>query len=164
MVPTMLNDKSTAIREIFEEHGPEAVYITNTGFLSRDVYTLFPENKNVFYMQGSMGLSPAIALGIAKNTDKDVIALVGDGSLLMHLGVTHTIRDENLPNLFVYVLDNGCHESVGSYPCSPLEAEYPGVTKIIKVKESVKNERVGISFDDNAKLLKDFINGERNTP
>lgn len=156
----MLSEKSEAIKKVFEEHGPEAVYITNTGFLSRDVYALFPDNDNVFYMQGSMGLSPAIALGIAKNTDKDVVAFVGDGSLLMHLGITHSIRDENLPNLFVYVLDNGCHESVGSYPCAPLEASYPGVTEIIKIKESIKNERVGISFEDNAKLVKEFINGK----
>ena len=108
-------------------------------------------------MQGSMGLSPSIALGIAKNTNKEVVALVGDASLLMHLGTTHTIRDEDLNNLFVYVLDNGCHESVGAYPCSQLEDSYPGVDKIYKIKNSTKNARVGISFDDNAKQIKDFL-------
>tara|TARA_Y100000310_G_scaffold344979_1_gene460931 strand:+ start:3487 stop:3954 length:468 start_codon:yes stop_codon:yes gene_type:complete len=153
----MLNEKAEVIKEIFEDHGDDAVYITNTGFLSRDVYSLFSENKNIFYMQGSMGLSPSIALGIAKNTNKEVVALVGDASLLMHLGTTHTIRDEDLNNLFVYVLDNGCHESVGAYPCSQLEDSYPGVDKIYKIKNSTKNARVGISFDDNAKQIKDFL-------
>ena len=157
MVQIMSNDKAKIIKRIFEEHGEDAVYITNTGFLSRDVYSLFSENKNIFYMQGSMGLSPAIALGVAKATNKEVVALVGDASLLMHLGITHTIRDENLENLFVYVLDNGCHESVGAYPCSKLENSYPGIDKIYKIEKSIKNNRVAISFEDNAKQIKDFL-------
>ena len=112
----MLSRKQSII-EVFEKHGPEAVYVTNTGYLSRAIYQLFPNHNNIFYMQGSMGLSPAIALGIASNTDKQVVALSGDASLLMHLGVTHNIRDylsEGNDNLHVYVLDNGCHESVGA--------------------------------------------------
>ena len=115
----MLSRKE-AINNIFDKHG-DAVYITNTGYISRAVYNEYPNNKNIFYMQGSMGIAPCIGLGIAMNTDKDVVVLSGDGALLMHLGITHTIRDENLNNLFVYVLDNGCHESVGKYKCSYLE-------------------------------------------
>ena len=110
----MFHKKEEVLQEVFDRHGQDAIYITNTGYLSRDVYAQFSENKNIFYMQGSMGLSPAIALGIAMNTTKDVVAFVGDGSLLMHLGITHTIRDQNLNNLFVYVIDNQSHESVGS--------------------------------------------------
>ena len=91
--------RAQAIEYVFQRHGEEAVYITNTGFLSRAIYDLYPDNKNILYMQGSMGLSPAIALGLAKSTSKDIVAFVGDGSLLMHLGVTHTVRDENLSNL-----------------------------------------------------------------
>ena len=126
----MLSRKK-AIEYVFDRHGKDSIYITNTGYLSRAIYNLYPDNKNILYMQGSMGLSPAIALGVAKNTKKDVVAFVGDASLLMHLGITHTIRDENLSNLYVYVLDNKCHESVGEYTCSNLELNYPGITKII---------------------------------
>ncbi len=133
--------REDAIKGIFEKH-ENAIFITNTGFNSRAVYSLYPEKNNIFYMQGSMGLSPAIALGIAKNTEKDVVALVGDASLLMHLGITHTIRDENLTNLFIYVLDNGCHESVGKYDCSSLEDSYPGVNEIIKISCDGKLPRV----------------------
>ena len=127
----MLSRKE-AINNIFDKHG-DAVYITNTGYISRAVYNEYPNNKNIFYMQGSMGIAPCIGLGIAMNTDKDVVVLSGDGALLMHLGITHTIRDENLNNLFVYVLDNGCHESVGKYKCSYLEDWYSGITEIIEI-------------------------------
>ena len=91
MGKTMLSRK-TAIQSIFDLHGSEAVYITNTGYNSRAVYDMYPANKNILYMQGSMGLSPAIALGIASNTEKDVVAFVGDASLLMHLGITQIIQ------------------------------------------------------------------------
>jgi phosphonopyruvate decarboxylase len=110
----MLN-REEAIDKVFSIHGDDAVYITNTGYLSRAVYAMYPDNNNILYMQGSMGLSPCIGLGLALNTNKVVVALIGDGSLLMHLGATHTLRDEAPDNLFVYVFDNGLHESVGGY-------------------------------------------------
>ena len=145
--------------EVYKQHGDDAVYITNTGYLSRDVYELFPDNRNIFYMQGSMGLGPAIGLGVALNTNKDVVVLVGDGSLLMHLGITHTIREKGCDNLFVYVFDNGCHQSVGGYECAKLQASYPGITKIFKVKNSSKKDIVGITPQNNVKNIMEEING-----
>jgi len=150
--------RARAILSIFFRHGSGAVYITNTGYISRAVYELYSDNRNILYMQGSMGLSPAIALGLAKNTKKDVVALTGDASLLMHLGITHTIRDEALDNLFVYVLDNGCHESVGQYECAPLEKEYIGVTEIIKISNDGKSPRVGVTCKENTEMIKEFLN------
>ena len=152
----MLSRKE-AIELIFNRHGSKAVYVTNTGYLSRAIYNLYPQNKNILYMQGSMGLSPAIGLGLAKNTDKDIVVFVGDASLLMHLGITHTIRDQALDNLFVYVLDNGCHESVGGYDCSNLEESYPGVTEIIKITSDGKTPRVGLECRQNIELLRSSL-------
>jgi thiamine pyrophosphate-dependent acetolactate synthase large subunit-like protein len=150
--------RQEAIKKLFDRHGHDAIYITNTGYISREIYDMFPENKNILYMQGSMGLSPAIALGIASNTKKDVVAFVGDASLLMHLGVTHTIRDMSLKNLFVYVLDNGCHESVGEYDSANLENSYVGINEIIKISCDGKKPRVKLSCDENIKYLTEFIN------
>ena len=62
--------RSEVIEDIFLAHGDEAIYITNTGYISRAVYDLFPDMKNIFYMQGSMGLAPCIGLGMAKSTNK----------------------------------------------------------------------------------------------
>ena len=153
----MLNRRE-AIQNIFTRHGPDAIYITNTGYISRDIYDIFPENKNILYMQGSMGLSPAIALGLAANIKNEVIAFVGDASLLMHLGITHTIRDQDLSNLYVYVLDNGCHESVGKYDSADLESSYVGVNEIIKISCDGKKPRVMLSCGENVKRLEEFMN------
>jgi phosphonopyruvate decarboxylase len=149
--------RSDAIRKIIDRHGENAAYITNTGYISRAVYAEYPDLKNIFYMQGSMGLAPAIGLGCAINTQKDVIVLSGDASLLMHLGITHTIRDCSLSNLYVYILDNGCHESVGQYSCSTLEDSYPGVTDIIKISCDGKRERVDIGFPENFTDVRNFL-------
>jgi len=146
-----------AINILFERHGEDAIYITNTGYISRAVYYEYPDNSNIFYMQGSMGMAPCIGLGMALNTDKDIVILSGDGALLMHLGITHTIRDENLDNLYVYILDNGCHESVGKYRCSELEDSYSGITDIIKISNDGKAPRVELGCIDNTNQIKELF-------
>ena len=156
----MLSRKNV-ILDIFNKHGKDAVYITSTGYISRACHSLLKDYNNIFYMNGSMGLAPAIALGIALNTNKDVIALSGDASFLMHLGITHTIRDCNLSNLYHYVLDNGCHESVGGYECSSLKEKYTGVNKIIKINCEGKAPRVDITFEENAKNIIKFLGNKK---
>ena len=152
----MLSRKQ-AIKEIFEKHEKDAIYVTTTGFISRAVYNLFPNNKNIFYMKGSMGMAPAIALGIAEFTNKQVVAINGDGAHLMHLGLTHTIKDRNIKNLYVYILDNGCHESVGEQKCSKLEHNYPGVNRIYKISCDGKTPRVKKGFEENAEEIIDLL-------
>ena len=152
----MLSRKK-ALEWVFSHHGNDAIYITNTGYLSRAIYAMYPDHGNILYMQGSMGLSACIGLGLALNTDKEVVALIGDGSLLMHLGATHTLRDESPSNLFVYVLDNGLHESVGGYKCAKLEDNYPGITKILKIDKGDKKGRVGIDCETNLELVRKHL-------
>ena len=150
--------RSQAIQNIFKQHGEQDIYISNTGYLSRAVHNEFPDAHNIFYMQGSMGLAPCIGLGLAKNTDKDVVVLSGDGALLMHYGIVFNIDEANLKNLHVYVLDNGCHESVGSYKCSKLPTNISGINKIIKISCDGKVNRVKWGCQENTNNIKKFIN------
>jgi phosphonopyruvate decarboxylase len=148
-----------AIRVVLDRHGPQAVYVASTGFVSRAVAAVAGDDYRVFYMQGSMGLAPAIGLGMAMNVPRDVVVINGDASLLMSLGTTHTIRDRGLPNLFHYVLDNGCHESVGGQPCAPLEAAYPGVTEVVKITRDGRPPRVPVGPIINTELIRDALTG-----
>jgi thiamine pyrophosphate-dependent acetolactate synthase large subunit-like protein len=157
-----MKSRAEAIREILDRHGRDAIYVASTGFVSRAVFAEAGDEYHVFYMQGSMGMAPAIALGMALNSSTDVVAINGDAALLMSLGTTHTIRDQGLTNLFHYVLDNGCHESVGGQPCAHLEAAYPGVTEIIKISRDGRPPRVGISVEDNSeRIRRAFADGRR---
>ena len=72
--------RSEALEVIFSRHGDRAIYVTSTGFISRAVSSQFEDlSGQVFFMQGSMGLAPAIGLGMALNTEKDVVVINGDG-------------------------------------------------------------------------------------
>ena len=146
--------RNEVIRTILERHGRDAVYVASTGYVSRAVAEVAGSDHDVFYMQGSMGLAPAIGLGIALHTTRPVVVINGDASLLMALGSTHTIRDRAPEAFFHYVLDNGCHESVGAQPCAGLEGSYPGVTEIVKVELGGKPPRVPVSPAENARAIR----------
>lgn len=153
--------RAAAIRMILERHGRDAVYVASTGFVSRAVYAEAGDDFDVFYMQGSMGLAPAIGLGMALRSERDVVVINGDGSLLMSLGTTHTIREQARPNLFHYVLDNGCHESVGGQPCAALEDRYPGVSEIFRITRDGRPPRVGTSPLENAASIRTALASPR---
>jgi len=73
-----------------------------------------PQN---FYMLGSMGLAIPIALGVAiAQPRRHVIALEGDGSLLMQLGCLATVAERAPKNLTMVVWDNGIYQITGSQP------------------------------------------------
>lgn len=73
-----------------------------------------PQN---FYMLGSMGLTIPIALGVAiAQPRRHVVALEGDGSLLMQLGCLTTVAVQAPKNLTMIVWDNGIYQITGSQP------------------------------------------------
>ena len=70
-----------------------------------------PQN---FYMLGSMGLAIPIALGVAiAQARRHVVALEGDGSLLMQLGCLATVAQQAPDNLTIVVWDNGIYQITG---------------------------------------------------
>jgi thiamine pyrophosphate-dependent acetolactate synthase large subunit-like protein len=73
-----------------------------------------PQN---FYMLGSMGLTIPIAFGVAlAQPQRHVVALEGDGSLLMQLGCLATVAMRAPKNLTIIVWDNGIYQITGSQP------------------------------------------------
>jgi thiamine pyrophosphate-dependent acetolactate synthase large subunit-like protein len=73
-----------------------------------------PQN---FYMLGSMGLTIPIAFGVAvAQPQRHVIALEGDGSLLMQLGCLATVAMRAPKNLTMVVWDNGIYQITGNQP------------------------------------------------
>lgn len=87
--------------------------IATTGYTGRELYAL-GDGPNQFYMVGSMGCAPSLALGLAlAQPDRRIVAIDGDGALLMRLGALSTIGAERPANLVHVLLDNGLHESTG---------------------------------------------------
>ena len=87
--------------------------IGNTNF---DLWSAGQRPQN-FYMLGSMGLAFPIAMGVAlAQPRRRVVALEGDGSLLMQLGCLTTIAAVAPKNLTLIVMDNGIYQITGGQP------------------------------------------------
>lgn len=88
--------------------------IGNTNF---DLWAAASSRPQNYYMLGSMGLAIPIAVGVAlAQPERHVIALEGDGSLLMQLGCLATIAMLEVTNLTIVVMDNGIYQITGSQP------------------------------------------------
>ncbi|MGY8663956.1 thiamine pyrophosphate-dependent enzyme [Bradyrhizobium sp. UFLA05-109] len=111
----VMNRFDVTSRLITKLKNEEAVIggIGNTNF---DLWAAGHRPQN-FYMLGSMGLAFPIALGVAlAQPNRRVIALEGDGSLLMQLGALTTIATLKPKNLTMIVMDNGIYQITGSQP------------------------------------------------
>ena len=92
--------------------------IGNTNF---DLWCAGQRPQN-FYMLGSMGLAIPIALGVAiAQPKRHVIALEGDGSLLMQLGCLATVAAQAPKNLTIVVWDNGIYQITGGQKTASAE-------------------------------------------
>jgi thiamine pyrophosphate-dependent acetolactate synthase large subunit-like protein len=111
----MMNRGDLTKRLVAKLKHDEAVVggIGNTNF---DLFIAGHRPQN-FYMLGSMGLVCPIALGVAlAQPERGVIALEGDGSILMNLGCLATIAQLKPRNLTVVIMDNGSYQITGNQP------------------------------------------------
>ena len=112
-------DRSFFIKKLILQTNKNFKIISNTGYISRDLYRLRNNNSNAkdFYMIGGMGHSQMVSYGVANFSKKKVICLDGDGSLLMHLGSSPLLGNYPKKNLKYILLNNRSHESVGGQNC-----------------------------------------------
>jgi thiamine pyrophosphate-dependent acetolactate synthase large subunit-like protein len=100
--------------------------IGNTNF---DLWAAGRRPQN-FYMLGSMGLAIPIAVGVAlAQPSRPVIALEGDGSLLMQLGCLTTVAMLAQKNLTIVVMDNGIYQITGSQPTPAARADLVAIAQ-----------------------------------
>ncbi len=90
--------------------------VSNIGVPSKELYHARDVPAN-FYMLGSYTQASPLGLGIALGTDRKVVVLDGDGSLL-GTSVLPVISGESPENLIIICLDNGVFGSTGDQ-CSP---------------------------------------------
>lgn len=103
----------SALEIVSEALRPTDLVVSTTGFISRELFRLSDRPGN-FYMQGSLGHCSAVAAGVAlAHPSRRVIALDGDGAVLMHMGVLSTIGHASPPNFLHIVLDNEGYVSTG---------------------------------------------------
>jgi len=127
MADRKIFNRAALTKRLVAKLGDEAVIagIGNTNF---DLYAAGHRAQN-FYMLGSMGLACPIAVGVAlAQPERGVIALEGDGSILMALGCLATIASLKPRNLTIIIMDNGIYQITGKQPTAT-----SGATDIVAV-------------------------------
>nr|WP_308809940.1 phosphonopyruvate decarboxylase [Saccharibacillus endophyticus] len=89
------------------------VHLATTGFTGRELYEVEDSEQNL-YMVGSMGCISPLGLGVSLSCpEKKVVAIDGDGALLMRMGNLATTGQYGPTNLLHILLDNHVHDSTG---------------------------------------------------
>ncbi|MBN3146356.1 thiamine pyrophosphate-binding protein [Pectobacterium brasiliense] len=90
----------------------DAVFVTDSGLeeLIMPTTISFKEQQKCLHpvSQGAMGYALPAAIGAYYSSGKQVVAVVGDGSIMMNLQELQTIRHNNLP-IKILVVNNNCY-------------------------------------------------------
>jgi hypothetical protein len=109
--PTM--PRLTALGIALKAVGDDPVAHAN-GYICRESFSL-ADRPESFYMIGSMGLAPAIGLGLALTQPRRrAVVFDGDGNLLMNLGILAMVAERRPRNYVHLVFDNEVYGSTGN--------------------------------------------------
>lgn len=108
----MMLDRRQFVQQLLVDRG-DLLVVPGLGSATYDVAAAGDHPLN-FYLWGAMGGTTMIALGLAlARPDRRVVAIPGDGDMLMGLGSLATIGVKQPANLVVVVLDNARYGETG---------------------------------------------------
>ena len=104
-------DRRQVVEAILAKRG-DALVVSGLGSSSYDCGV--HDSPNTFYLWGAMGGAAMIGLGLAlAQPRRRVLAVTGDGEMLMGLGSLATIGVQKTANLSIVVLDNELYAETG---------------------------------------------------
>jgi phosphonopyruvate decarboxylase len=129
--------RSDALDVIRSAKDGHTFLIATTGYTSREL-SVPGDERDEFYMIGSMGCAASIGLGLAlARPDRFFITVDGDGALLMRLGSLATIGWYRPKNLLHILLDNNSYESTGGQPTVSGGVDFAGTAASCGYKKAV---------------------------
>lgn len=136
-------DRRAVVARLLAERG-EAIVVTGLGSPTYDVAAAGDHDRNV-YLWGAMGGSAVMALGLAlAQPDKPVVAVTGDGEMLMGVGSFATIAMQQPKNLTIVVLDNSLYGETGGQASHTVVADLAGIARA----SGIADTRVIDGMDD----------------
>jgi sulfopyruvate decarboxylase subunit beta len=107
--------------------GPDALVVA-AAYAAREWAHVHPSDGNM--RTRTLGLVPSMALGIALELPhRPVVALDGDGAMLMNLCGLPTIARHRPPNLLHVLFDNGVYEASGGQASASAVADLVAVAR-----------------------------------
>ena len=123
----------------------DQLVVTNVARTGFETKMAMPREGNLYTM--GMGLVTPVVLGLALSLPhRGVIALDGDGSILLNLGVLSTVANYAPANLTTIVFDNESYASTGGLPTATA-----GKTKLAEMAKGA-----GISNAVEVSKIEDF--------
>ena len=112
-LPPATMPRLTALEVALKAAGDDPIAHAN-GYICGESFSL-ADRPQSFYMIGSMGLAPAIGLGLALTQPaRRAVVFDGDGNLLMNLGILAMIAAQRPANFVHLVFDNEVYGSTGN--------------------------------------------------
>ena len=124
-------DRADVLRFI-DAAAPDSPIVLSLGGIAREMLAVAGRKGNHFISLDAMGQTVPVALGLALGLEHrtevgKVIAIEGDGSLLMGLSVLSTVGHLKPETLVVYVLDNGVYLATGGQPTASADIDFAAV-------------------------------------
>lgn len=117
------------LRRLAEVVGESEVIVSSLGACTRYL-TRIRDREGTFYLVDTMGGTIPVALGLALGwPGRRVIALEGDGALLMAGGVLASVASHPDLPLTVVVFQNDVYESSGGQPLPRATVDYAGLAR-----------------------------------
>lgn len=115
-LPEPVLDRKAAVPALLPQ--PEKfLIVTSLAGVAKDIMSITDEGENTYSMGGAMGAGVPMGLGLAyAQPDRRVLAVCGDGDLMMSLGILATIGAMQPSNLAVLCVDNGHYGETGYQP------------------------------------------------
>src|SRR5262245_29420702 len=134
----------------------DALVVTSAGAVTLEWNALRPGDGN--FRVRTLGLCSSIALGMALGLPhRKVIALDGDGSLLMNLCSLPTLARMRPKNLVHIVLGNGGYEASGSKnPATATGTDLVGIARAAGIVQA----RWAYSEDEFSAIVTEALNGQ----
>ncbi len=118
------------------------VVVSNIDMASKELYAAHDQDTN-FYMLGGMGLASSIGLGLALGLKREVVALDGDGSLLMNPNALGGVAREGPENLTIVAFDNHALGSTGNQRTYSANMDLELLAKVYGIKNTMKVSSTG---------------------
>ncbi len=153
--------RETAISTVMDFVEKNAVIVSTTGQISREVYEIREKAGQAhdldFLTVGSMGHASSIALGIAlEKPNKTVFCFDGDGAFLMHMGAIPVIANQAPENFKHILFNNEAHDSVGAQKTSANMVNFKELALSCGYKNSFSVQKL----EDLKNILPEFLSAK----
>lgn len=149
-------NRREVLAKVLENRG-DALVVPGLGTSNYDLFAVSPSDDNA-YMWNAMGLTVPTTLGLAiAQPERRVLAVTGDGEMMMGIGSLSVVAAQELSNLSILVMDNEMFEETGKQ--SGLSGTRADIAKIAEGSGIART--MSVRTDNEVARLADFLLKEK---